>query len=86
MNSSLCWTENDLGDAKFDFHHRIGVTPETRRKAESGLSRPTTTTPATKAGQNSHLGSLATNIDQIQVSRELLRYAGVHLMMLGEVV
>ncbi len=42
MSSSLCWTENDLADAKFDFHHRIDVTPDVdraRRRRELALAQ-----------------------------------------------
>ena len=31
MSSSLCWAENDLAGARFDFHHRIGVLGMVRR-------------------------------------------------------
>jgi hypothetical protein len=31
MSSSRCWAENGLADAKFDFHHRIDVTPDVDR-------------------------------------------------------
>ncbi len=41
MSSSLCWTENDLADAKFDFHHRIDVTPNVdRARYCRGSARP----------------------------------------------
>ncbi len=42
MSSSRCWAENGLADAKFDFHHRIDVTPDVdraRRRRELALAQ-----------------------------------------------
>ena len=35
MSSSRCWAENGLADAKFDFYHRIDVTPDVDRASHS---------------------------------------------------